>query len=60
MNTDIKIEMKRRNVRQWAVAKACGVSETTMVRWLRDDLSEERKAAIYAAIDRLSEQRDDV
>ena len=58
MNTDIKTAM--RNVRQWEVAKACGVSETTIVRWLRDDLSEERKAAIFAAIERLSVKNDGV
>lgn len=57
MNNEVKQAMKSRGVKQWAVAKEIGVSEATMVRWLRDILPDERRMAIFAAIDKLSEQK---
>lgn len=53
MNQDIKSQIKEAGLKQWQVAKKCGVNESTFVRWLRDDLSAERRAAILKAIDDL-------
>ena len=49
-----KKAIKEAHTKQWMVAKKLGISEYTLVRWLRDELSEERKKAIYAAIEALS------
>ena len=54
MNTDVRNAIKAAGVYQWQVAKACGISEVTLIRWLRDELSEERRKAIFAAIEALS------
>ena len=54
MNTDVRQKIKAAGVYQWQVAKACGISEVTLIRWLRDELSEERRKAIMAAIEALS------
>jgi phage antirepressor YoqD-like protein len=54
MNQEIRNAIKASGVKQWQVAKQCGVTEYTFIRWLRDELSEERKKAIYAAIEALS------
>ena len=53
MNQDIKTEIKKSGLKQWKVADKCGVVESTFIRWLRFDLSDERKKAILAAIDEL-------
>ena len=57
MNQEIRNAIKAAGVKQWQVAKQCGVTEYTFIRWLRDELSEERKKAIYAAIKALSCKR---
>ncbi len=54
MNQEVKDRIKAAGVKQWQVAKACGVSEWTLVRWLRDELTEERRNAIFSAIEALS------
>ena len=54
MNSEIKMAIKNSGMKQWQVAKACKVAESTFVRWLRDELSEDRKAMILSAIDELA------
>lgn len=56
MNQEIKAAIKAAGLHQWQVAKACGVSEFTLARWLRDKLSQERRNAIFAAIEALSRE----
>lgn len=51
MNQEIRQMIKTEGLKQWQVAKALGVTEYTFIRWLRDDLSEERRNAIYKAIE---------
>lgn len=53
MNQDIKATIKAAGLKQWQVAKKCGVYESTFCRWLRDELSEERRRLILKAIDDL-------
>jgi len=46
--------LKRKRLYQWELAAALGISEFTLVRWLRNSpLSEERAKAILQAIERL-------
>ena len=49
-NKDLRDEMRIANVRQWEVADAIGISEMTMVKWLRKELDAERKARIRKGI----------
>ena len=56
MNQEIRQAIKAAGLKQWQVAKACGVNEYTFIRWLRDELSEERRNAIYRAIDSLQQE----
>lgn len=50
MNKEIKETIKTTGLKQWQVAKKLNVAESTFVRWLRDDLSAERREAVIQAI----------
>lgn len=52
MNKDIKEKIKAAGLHQYQVADLCGVSETTLVRWLRYELSPEKKEMILSAIEK--------
>lgn len=54
MNQEIRQAIKAAGLKQWQVAKQCGVTEYTFIRWLRDELTEERRKAIFSAIEALS------
>lgn len=49
-NKDLRDEMRVANVRQWEVADAIGISEMTMVKWLRKELDAEKKALVREGI----------
>ena len=49
-NTDLRDEIRIANVRQWEVAEAIGISEMTMVKWLRRELGDDKKALIRQGI----------
>ena len=52
MNQKIKSLIRKTDVKQWQVAAAMGVSEQTLIRWLRDDpMPEERRERIIQAIE---------
>ncbi len=57
---DIKQLLKDKRLYQWEVAKALGVTEFTLTRWLRDDLTEEKYKIIMEAVERLQSQRKNV
>ena len=42
-NMIVRDEQKARGVRHWELARALGVSEQTLVRWLRFELSEDKQ-----------------
>lgn len=42
--------MRIANVRQWEVAEAIGISEMTMVKWLRRELDDSKKALVREGI----------
>lgn len=55
-NRNIRDYAKGKGVFLYEVAKALHISEPTIMRWLRDDLSEDRKAEIISAIDTVAAQ----
>lgn len=55
-NKDLRDEMRIANVRQWEVAEAIGISEMTMVKWLRRELSDSKKVLIREGISKVSQQ----
>ena len=56
-NKDLRDEMRIANVRQWEVADAIGVSEITMVKWLRKELGAEKKALVREGIAKAAQQK---
>ncbi len=53
-NADIRTAIRERDLCQYQVAEKIGVSEFTFIRWMRNELSDERKQRILAAIKELS------
>ena len=49
-NEDLRNEIRIANVKQWEVADAIGISEMTMVKWLRKELSPDKKAMVRDGI----------
>lgn len=48
--SEIKAEAKKHGVYLWQVAKAAGISEPTLTRWLRGELTQEQKEMLLTAI----------
>ncbi len=57
-NLELRAEMKAGQVKQWEVAEYMGISEFTLSRWLRKELTVEGKAQIKQAIDQIVEQKE--
>jgi len=55
-NKDLRDEMRIANVRQWEVAEAIGISEMTMVKWLRRELDDSKKAMVREGISKAVQQ----
>ncbi len=53
-NADIRTAIRESSLCQYQVAEKIGVSEFTFIRWMRNELSDERKQRILAAIKELS------
>lgn len=49
-NKKIRIAMMEEGIRQWEVAKLLHVSESTLCRMLREELSEKKQDEIVAII----------
>ncbi len=56
-NKDLRDAFRIANVKQWEVAEAIGISEMTFVKWLRKELSEEKKTLVREAIKKVIESR---
>ena len=52
-NFDVKVALIKAGVKQYEVARALGISEYTLCRWLRNELVPERKETILATIQRI-------
>lgn len=55
-NQTIRDAAKRKGVKHWQIAKYLGISEPTIVRWLRVDLSPEREKTIMEAIEAIAKE----
>ena len=56
-NKDLRDEFRIANVRQWEVAEAMGISEMTLVKWLRRELPEDKKNLVRKAVQKLITNR---
>ena len=50
-NQDIRETAKESGVYLWQIAAALGISEPTLIRWLRFPLAPEKRSAIIEAIE---------
>ena len=57
-NNIIREELKQRGVRHWQLAHALGISEQTLVRWLRFELSEDKQLAMLEKIEGIVKRRE--
>ncbi|MBQ1483867.1 MAG: hypothetical protein IIZ42_01030 [Eubacterium sp.] len=55
-NIDIRQRAKTAGVYQYQIAEALGVSEYTIIRKLRQELSPEAKAKIFQIIDQIAQE----
>ena len=54
----IKQILKEKRIYQWEVAKALGITEFTLTRWLREDLPDEKADQIMLAVKDILNQRE--
>ena len=54
MNNDIKDIIKQKGIKQWQVAEKIGISERTLIVWLRSELNDDRRQKIEKAINALA------
>ena len=57
-NKIIRDELKARGVRHWELAAALGISEQTLVRWLRFELSEDRQLEMLMKIEEIAKRKE--
>ena len=57
-NKIIRDELKARGVRHWELAHELGVSEQTLVRWLRFELSEDRQLEMLMKIEEITKRKE--
>lgn len=55
-NQKVREQAQKMGVKHWQIAEHLGISEPTIMRWLRVPLSEEREKAIMAAIKELAKE----
>lgn len=56
-NADIRVTILTSGLKQYQIAEEMGISETYLSLLLRRDLSEEKRAEIFDAINRLKSKR---
>ncbi len=50
LNMEIRVEMTKKNLKQWQVANLLGVCESHFSRMLRKELSKDEKKRVLTAI----------
>jgi predicted XRE-type DNA-binding protein len=58
-NEYIRKSLRINDIRQWQVAEVVGVSEGTLCRWMRRELSESQRAKVMSAITTIIDERKD-
>ena len=59
-NTIIRDELKTRGVRHWELAHELGISEQTLVRWLRFELSEDKQLDMLEKIEEIAKRKETI
>ncbi len=59
-NTVIREELKTRGVRHWELAYKLGVSEQTLVRWLRFEMNEDKQMDMLEKIETVVKRKENV
>lgn len=57
MNDRIRIAARQKRVPLWEIASRIGISESTMTRLLRQELSEEKTQDILSVINEVARER---
>lgn len=57
-NEDVRRFIRAHDVKTYEVARHLGVHENTLLRWLRDELPEDRKEMIKTAVAEIAEEND--
>lgn len=55
-NQTVREAAKRNGVKHWQIAEHLGISEPTIMRWLRIPLSPEREKAVLEAIEAIAKE----
>lgn len=58
-NIDLRNKMKEKKVFQYEVAEKLGVTEVTLIRWLRKELSDSERNRVIKAIETVADQKED-
>ncbi len=56
-NQEIREKIDKCGIRQFEVAAACGVSEFTFSRWLREELPPDKKERVEIAIEKIIKEK---
>ena len=56
MNESIRLLLQMKRVRQWEIAEAIGVSEPTLCRMLRKELTDEQKKKIVSVVNDIAKK----
>ena len=56
-NQDIRVTAKLKGVKLWEICDKLGISEPTMTRKLRHELSQEEKEKIFSIIDEIAKEK---
>lgn len=59
-NAIIREELKARGVRHWELAHELGVSEQTLVRWLRFEMNEDKQMDMLEKIETVVKRKENV
>ena len=52
-NLEIRMKIKQNRLCHYEVAREIGISEATLCRWLREEMSTDRKNLVLSAIDKI-------
>ena len=50
-NLELRDTAKRENIPLWAIAQVLGISESTLIRWLRRPLEEHKREKFIKAVE---------
>lgn len=52
----LRDRLKGMGIRQWELAEAIGIAESTLVVWLRQELTGEHRERVLAALERIEKR----